>query len=316
MAERAPRYPVIDLARGIALVAMATFHFSWDLEFFGYLEPRTTLSLPFVLYARAIASSFLFLAGVSLVLAHSKGIRWKAFLRRFGMVAGAAAAITLATLVAVPDGFIFFGILHMIAFASLAGLLFLRLPFTVTLLAGLAVIALPQVFRSDAMNGLAFWWTGLHTVPPRSNDFVPVFPFFGPFLIGMAVMQWLFASGRTYALDRIKTVENPIFWGLQLAGRHSLAVYLIHQPVLIALVWLATQVIPPAGPDPVAAMVEGCVIECSQASDVRFCTAYCNCVMDEVLSQSLFNDLQAGRIDPGQEPMAGIVEGCTASAME
>ena len=65
--QRAPRIEAIDLARGIALVAMAVYHFTWDLEFFGYLEPRTTAVGGWKLFARVIASSFLFLVGVSLV---------------------------------------------------------------------------------------------------------------------------------------------------------------------------------------------------------------------------------------------------------
>src|SRR5690349_4055324 len=87
------RIAVLDLARGIALVAMASYHFTWDLEFFGYVDPGLTAVGGWKLYARCIASTFLFLVGVSLFLAHGNGIRWPAFWRRFAMVAGAALAI-------------------------------------------------------------------------------------------------------------------------------------------------------------------------------------------------------------------------------
>ena len=60
------------------------------------------------------------------------------------MVAGAALAISLVTYIAVPGGFIFFGILHQIALASLLGLAFLRLPAVLTLVAAALVIAAPQ----------------------------------------------------------------------------------------------------------------------------------------------------------------------------
>ena len=92
-----PRIEAIDVARGVALLAMATYHFSWDLEFFGYLEPGTTAHGALKIYARCIASSFLFLVGVSLFLAHGNGIRRRSFLIRFAMVAGAALAISLVT---------------------------------------------------------------------------------------------------------------------------------------------------------------------------------------------------------------------------
>ena len=122
------------------------------------------------------------------------------------------------------------------------------------------------------------------------------------------------ATGHIERLARKKTVDNAIFRGLTVAGRNSLAIYLLHQPVLIALVWLATQIHPPAGQDPVANMVEACVIECSQTRDEAFCTAYCVCVMDEVLSSGLFNELRAGTLDPAGQPLAGFVAGCTARA--
>ena len=59
----------LDVARGAALIAMAVYHFTWDLEFFGYVLPGTTGFGAWKLFARCIASSFLFLVGISLVLA-------------------------------------------------------------------------------------------------------------------------------------------------------------------------------------------------------------------------------------------------------
>jgi uncharacterized membrane protein len=64
-----PRLTRIDIARGVALIAMAIYHFGWDLEFFGYMAPATTAHGGWKLFARCIASSFLFLVGFSLVLA-------------------------------------------------------------------------------------------------------------------------------------------------------------------------------------------------------------------------------------------------------
>ena len=106
---------------------MASYHFTWDLEFFGYTDPGLTAFGWWRLYARCIASTFLFLVGVSLFLAHGRQIRWPGFWKRFAMIAVAALAISLITRIATPDGFIFFGILHEIALASLLGLAFLRM---------------------------------------------------------------------------------------------------------------------------------------------------------------------------------------------
>ncbi|MDP3896042.1 MAG: heparan-alpha-glucosaminide N-acetyltransferase, partial [Mesorhizobium sp.] len=167
-ASPAHRIAWIDVARGVALVAMAVYHFTWDLEFFGYVDPGLTAVGGWKLFARGIASSFLVLVGVSLLLSHGAGVRWASFGRRFAMVLAAALAVSIATYLATPGSFIFFGILHEIAFASLAGLLFLRLPPLVTLAAAAAVIAAPFVFTSALFDAPWWWWTGLSEARPRS----------------------------------------------------------------------------------------------------------------------------------------------------
>ncbi len=98
------------------------------------------------------------------------------------MVAGSALLITVATYVAFPDSFIFFGILHNIAAASLVGLLFLRAPAAVTLLAAAAAFILPQYVQSELFNVKWLAWIGFSTFPPRSNDYVPLLPWLAPFL--------------------------------------------------------------------------------------------------------------------------------------
>jgi uncharacterized membrane protein len=133
------------------------------------------------------AGSFLFLAGVSLWLGHGAGIRWRGFWRRFVKVAGAAAVITAATWVAMGDVFIFFGILHAIAAASLLGLLFLRVPVVGLLALTALAFAAPSFARAEVFDPWWMWWTGLQTVSVRSVDYVPLAPWFGPFLLGMAL---------------------------------------------------------------------------------------------------------------------------------
>ena len=116
------RIDAVDLARGLALVAMTTFHFGWDLEMFGFADRGFASQPAMIWYARAIASSFLVLVGISFALAHRGGVRAGPFLRRLAMIAGAALLITVATRIATPDIYIFFGILHHIALASLLAL--------------------------------------------------------------------------------------------------------------------------------------------------------------------------------------------------
>lgn len=290
------RIEAIDIARGVALLAMAIYHFAWDLEFFGYAHPGLTAVGGWKLFARSIASSFLFLAGVSLFLAHADGIRWRGYWRRFAMVAGAALAITVATRIATPQGFIFFGILHHIAVASLLGLAFLRLPAVVTLLAACLVAAAPHLLSSPVFDDPWWWWTGLSETRPRSNDYVPVFPWFAAVLAGIAAAGFARRAGllaRLAALPAAAWTRPAAF-----AGRHSLAFYLLHQPVLIACVWIFAQIAPPPPVSPELQFSRSCEAACEDTRDSAFCTRYCGCMIDRLQSEGTFDSLMAGEENP------------------
>lgn len=288
---RIPRIELIDIARGVALIAMAIYHFGWDLEFFRYLPPGAAEHGAWKLFARCIASSFLILVGISLFLAHARDFRWRSFWRRLILVAAAAAAITVVTLLAVPGGFIFFGILHEIAVASVLGLAFIRLPAMVTLIAAAFVIGLPHVFTSPFFDHPALLWVGLSTSVPHSNDYVPVFPWFGAVLIGIAAAR-LARSDRL--LTRLAAIRSGA-WSkpLKFFGHHSLIFYLLHQPVLIACVWLFGQLFPAPVVPPAANFMHACSTQCLDRRDRSFCTRYCECALDQARSQKFLNDLFA-----------------------
>lgn len=234
------RVLALDLARSAALLAMAVYHFCFDLEMFGHLPPGTVVSGWFFIAARVIAGSFLVLAGISLALAHGRGVRWNKVLRRLGLVGGAAAAITAATYLTMPDRFVFFGILHAVTLFSLIGLLFLRLPAWATPVALAVVVWLWRTVRSPVFDAPGLLWVGLGTHFPFTVDYVPVFPWLAPFLAGLALAR--FAQARGFWQGLVAHGEpGPWLTALAWPGRHSLAVYLVHQPVLVALVWAGTQ---------------------------------------------------------------------------
>lgn len=281
------RIEAIDLARGLALLCMAIYHFAWDLEFFGYAEPGMTAEGGWKIFARSIASSFLFLVGVSLYLAHAKGVRWTGFWKRLLLVAAAAAAITLVTWLATPETFIFFGILHQIALASLLGLLFVGFPWPAVLALGIAVIAAPAWFATPALDAPLWWWTGLSEHYPRSNDYVPLFPWFGAVLCGIAAAG---AAERAGLFRRLAAFDPPGWTRpLAYAGKHSLAFYLLHQPVLIGCVFLFAQVFPPRQEPMQVQFFRACEATCQAERSAEFCTSYCGCVVDAVERENMLD---------------------------
>ncbi|WP_420409239.1 heparan-alpha-glucosaminide N-acetyltransferase [Hoeflea sp.] len=314
---RAPtgRIEALDMARGVALFAMATYHFAWDLEFFGYIPAGSTGDGWLKIYARLIAGSFLFLAGVSLALAHGNGLRPRAFAKRLGVIVIAAAAISIATYFATPDSFIFFGILHAIALSSVIGLVFLPLPWVMAVLAGIVCVSLPQFYRDDFFNSTWLYWIGLHTVPPRSNDFVPLAPWLGPFLIGLGLTQLAVKVGMVGRAAALDTGHRALSRAVRFCGRHSLAVYLLHQPILLVLVWTYSQIQPAAPADPVSAFVADCRAGCEATSESGFCERFCVCVTDDLLSQGLFSGFANGSITiESDDRIPAIAEQCTVEA--
>jgi len=306
----------IDIARALALVAMAIYHFAWDLQNFGYIEAPTVDVGGWKLFARADASSFLFLVGVSLVLANHPVIRWGSFWKRFAMIAAAAAAITVVTYFVTPRDFIFFGILHSIAVASLIGLLFLRVPPAITILAAVFTFLAPWYLKAPLFDHPVLWFIGLSDRLRPSNDYVPLLPWLTPVLLGIAAARVLKAK-QGFDWLRRHAPHGRIASTLALGGRHSLAFYLLHQPILFGLVFLASQVAPAARPDPVTSYLQSCQSHCVSSRSSGFCERFCRCTVDGLLGEGLFNQTLEGDIDVKSDPrIVSLADQCTRQADE
>ncbi len=281
------RLPAIDVLRGVALAAMVVYHFSWDLAYHRLVDWQVAADPAWKDFARSIAASFLFISGLSLALAARDGIDVARHGKRIAKIALAAAAVSLVTWFVFPDAFVFFGILHMIAAGSLLATPLLRAPAALPMLLGIGFVALPQVWSSPVFDAPALWWVGLAPTVPPSNDYVPVFPWFGPMLIGIGVGR-LIAAGAI-SVPRWKAEHGPGRW-LAVAGRWTLPVYLVHQPILFSAVAGAALVLPV---DPVAEktrFVAECTAECAKWDGTTgdYCPRFCGCVADALAGTRQF----------------------------
>lgn len=222
------RYFSLDIIRGIAIVLMVVFHFSFDLNNFKFIDINIYNSSFWHYFRFVIVSMFLLCVGISLYLSNKNGINFSKIKKRFFILILASLAISLSTYVTFPNSWIYFGILHFIAFVSVVGLFFVFIP-TLSLLLGLFIII------GWNLNILDMHWLFdvLHefvNLPARTEDSVPLTPWFGVVLLGIYIGYKGFFN--------FKVVENRVTKKIAFLGRHSLVIYLIHQPILFSSVYL------------------------------------------------------------------------------
>jgi len=311
--EARPRFAVLDAARGVALFAMIIFHFAFDLDSLGLAALDVGGDPRWRWFARFIAGSFLALSGISLVIAHAKGIRWNAYFRRLAILVGAALLVTLATWYAMPGEFIFFGILHSIGVASLVGLGFLRMPWPATLLAAILVLVAPDFIAGPAFDAPLLRWLGVSTITPSTLDFEPVFPWLSPFLAGMALAQLTLHYFTKISVAGWRPQHAPGRM-LAFAGRHSLAIYLIHQPVMFGTLSLIARLA--LAPAPVSTedqpFVDACQAVCaSRGGEGRDCFSYCVCTAGELKKAGIWESVLADKLTPLEhERLATAMQAC------
>ena len=228
----AVRVGALDALRGVAIVAMICYHFSFDLRHFG-LTQWDFYRDPFWLNARTmILSSFLLIAGVSLVLAERGRPKPARFWRHVGTIGACALIVSAASYAMFPASWIWFGVLHAITISLLLARPLARRP-VLALVTGIVVIALGSLWSNPFFDNRAWGWIGFMTAKPRTEDYVPLFPWAGVLLVGMACGHALMRTDFR-AIGWAATLPRWLAW----LGRHSLAVYMLHQPLLFGFLYL------------------------------------------------------------------------------
>ena len=308
-----PRYAAIDAARGLALVAMFVFHIIWDLAYFGLVAETLPQESAFRWFGHSIAAAFVGLSGLGLALAARNGLDMAQALRRIGLVAAAAALVSAASYAIFPEAFIFFGILHLIALASLCALPLLGAPaWIVGALAAMALAA-PLLISAPTFDAPIWWWLGLGTIEPRSNDWRPFLPWFGIMLAGLLMGRALLAQGLPGALSQWQPQNAPAR-ALVFGGRHSLIVYLVHQPIFIALIFVISSFAGRAVVPGAEGFISSCISQCqATGGNSGICTRACGCIVDEAQAQNLWRAIASNRIAPDENEKFGeITRACVA----
>jgi uncharacterized membrane protein len=231
-----PRLPLVDALRGFAVAQMIVYHFIYDLNHFGWLDLGMTRNQPWLGWRTAIVSQFLLLVGVSLVLRLARKPGWRDFWLRWAQVAGAAALVSLGSWLMFGPRFIYFGILHFIAVALVVARLLAPLREGNFLLAAAALLAWLG-YSDPAFDPAPANIVGFVTAKPRTEDYVPLFPWIAAVLAGLGLGALWQRRGFALAPPWQRLNARPprlLLW----LGTWALTVYLVHQPVLIGLLWL------------------------------------------------------------------------------
>lgn len=220
----------LDIVRTLAIVLMVIFHFIYDLKFFAYITWDIPDGHGWQQFRWLIISLFFLCLGISLTFAHKPGLRIKKFISRLAQISGAALIISIATYFAIPENWIFFGVLHFLAFASCVVIFFVNKP-KLSLLTGTVFIGVGalEVFPNRWPFHLVF--DGL---PKYTNDYVAIFPWLGMVFIGVFI-----AHSQWFQSDPLRTNNSSarstlLVW----PGQHSLSIYLLHQPIMMGVLYL------------------------------------------------------------------------------
>jgi|JFJP01.1.fsa_nt_gi uncharacterized membrane protein len=238
---KSARFWEIDTLRGCAVVVMIFYHFTWDLVYF-HLIDIDIFGTAWQTLARAIATTFIFVMGVSLTLSYQQakyrlatsGLFSKYLLRGL-QVLGLGLLITIGTYFFIGvNGFVIFGILHLIGVSIMVSYPFLGQNKWLSLGGGLLFIAIGIYLNSQASYSPWLIPLGVKQYGRAMVDYYPIFPWSGLALLGIFAGQSLYPNGHAnFKLPDIGYL--PPLRALRYLGQHSLLVYMIHQPILIGL---------------------------------------------------------------------------------
>ena len=236
------RFWEIDFLRGISIAKMVIYHLLYNLNYFGQYD--INLDSTFWWYASVNRPIFIFLVGVSLTLSFSKAKKsfmnekrlFLKYLIRGLKIFSWGIIITLVTRVFLREGYVVFGVLHLIGISIILAYPFLTLRLW-NLIIGILLIFLGLYLKDLTFNFYWLVWLGLKPVHFYSVDYFPLLPWFGVVLVGLFFGNLFYPDcSRKFHLHDFS--DFYIIKSFCFLGKHSLFIYLIHQPLIIVFLYL------------------------------------------------------------------------------
>ena len=240
---QATRFIELDIFRGCAIIFMILLHLFWDLDYFGILP----LNKNFYSLNIIVPVVFLLLVGICQVVSTNKyrtqpKTMYFKTIKRGLWVLNLGMLLTLLTAIALPDRPIMFGVLHCIGFCIILSLPFITFkPKTTIIAASLLIIsglAIGLFFTTENPSILQLA-AGIHqsNIGQHTIDYFPLLPWLGVCLLGIALGNILYKENtRRFPIpDLSRYKPTRLFTWL---GQQSLTIYLLHQPIIVGLLFL------------------------------------------------------------------------------
>lgn len=229
----------LDALRGLCILGMVIVHFIYDLvELYGLVKWDYPPLFTFVQQWGGVL--FLLISGICVTLG-SRCIRRGALVFGCGVVVGAVTYGMYHFGFSGKGIIIYFGVLHCLGACMLLWPVFRRLPHWALALLGAVLVAVGLYLRT--LPGAAFPWLmplGLPWEGFASSDYFPLLPYLGFFLLGSALGKSVYRN-KDSLLPRINT-KNFLVRFFLLCGKHSLWIYMLHQPILSGIFFLITMI--------------------------------------------------------------------------
>lgn len=232
------RYTELDIIRSLAVIGMVVYHGAYDLQIFQGLDIDVTTGL-WKVFERVVAITFLLLVGISFAISWNRTPAEKRrfkFIKRGLIVIGCGMLVSIGTYVIDPATYVRFGVLHLI------GVSILLLPLFARLKEKTLMIALPLIVAHAWVPLLRVpseWFLPLGLMPAnfKTVDYFPLIPWFGVVLIGFVLGQFFYVDHLHWRskLPHLKTESKTLESSLTFPGRYALIIYLLHQPILMAI---------------------------------------------------------------------------------
>lgn len=228
----------LDFFRGLFILGMIVVHLIDDLVYvFGLIElSDPLLSNIYDLCTRWGGILFILISGICVTFSSRP-------IKRGLQVVGCGLIVTAVSvgmyLLGFSDGsiIIYFGILHCLGTCMLLWPVFKKLPGWASLITGVLAAAIGLHLEYSVRVDFNYLVPlGLFSNTFVTADYFPLLPNLGYFLIGSALGRWLYPQKQT--LFPNVNDRNPVIRFFSFFGRHSLLIYLLHQPLLAALVYV------------------------------------------------------------------------------